>query len=111
MAYVALTPAYFDAALAGAVGGQLDGQSTTSVSTKVYAEVNLAAASIAQEIDTLIGVATPTVGAANLLTELVYAWTRGRNPGSNPNASTVESYHGTATAIIAAWTAAKALLQ
>ena len=112
MSYTALTPAYFDAALAGALGGMLDGQTTTSTSRSVSNESILAAASVAQEIDTLIGaVGSPTVGAANLLDELCYAWFRGRNPGGNPNAATPTTYTAIATAIIAAWTAASSYLQ
>lgn len=112
MSYTANTPAYFDAVIAGALGGMLDGQTTTSTARGVSNESILAAASLAQEIDTQIGVVgSPSVGAANLLIELCYAWYKGRNPNTNPNAASPASYAAIATAIVATWTAAATYLQ
>lgn len=107
MSYTVLTPAYYDAVIAGALGGMLQGQSGTQTGETAYNGVINAALALAQEIDTKIGAVTPTVAKANVLNELAGAWMAGRNPSGNPVASQLPAtYNGAAAAIVSCWTAA-----
>lgn len=114
MSYTALTPAYFDAVIAGALGGMMNGQAGTSTDEESNLPYNVpvdAATALAQEIDTKIGAVTPTVAKANLLNELCGAWFNNRYPSNSPNSAVPTSYSVIANAIIACWTLAAANLQ
>ena len=111
MSYTVLTPAYYDAVIAGAMGGFLDGQAGDSIARSTYSTPAAAAVAFAQEIDTLLGALTSTVAKANVLDELAGAWARGRTPSAaNPAAFTPASYAAQAAALIEAWTTAIAFL-
>lgn len=109
MSYTVLTPAYYDAVIAGALGGMMNGQASTSTSQESELPYNVpvnAALALAQEIDTRLGVLTSTVAKANVLNELCGAWMNNRYPSGNPNSAVPTSYVSIANAIIACWTIA-----
>jgi hypothetical protein len=113
MSYTANTPEYYNAVIAGANGAFLAGQSGTNDDAEAPAATipANAAQAIAQEVDTILGVLTPTVAKAWVLIELTGAWMLNRNPTANPVYAVPGSYNAIALAIVAAWTATIGNLQ
>ena len=109
-------PVFYDAALAGALGGMYSGQAGTIVSDEevnTYTITTQDAVAFALMIDSTIGIVEgPTVAQADLLRKLCQAWWRGRNPnGQNQVDAIVPAfYNDICGAIVEAWTVGKAFL-